>query len=119
MKVEKLIQTVNFMYILSKNSIIVVSNEKFNYVNQIKGIGELTNVETIQIDVSNIIDRSLSGSFKLDIVLKIKDTKYNYSKIYKNSEVPNNGIIFLGNIGIIENMSQEEIEINAKITNIS
>lgn len=117
MIVEQSIQVAISMYTSLENNEVIVS-EEVNYENQIKGFGEVSNVETIQVDTSNIIDKNSNGSFKLDIVLKIQNNNYSYSNIYKISEIPVNSIIFLGNIGLVENINKEDIEIAATITNI-
>ncbi|WP_297637966.1 hypothetical protein [uncultured Clostridium sp.] len=118
MTAEKSTQVAISMYISLANNKIIISDQEINYEKQIEGLGEVSNIETIQIDTNNIIDKNSSGSFKLDIILKIKSNNYSYSNIYKISEIPNNNIIFLGNIGLVENIKQEDIEIIATITNI-
>lgn len=97
----------------------IILGDKINYVEQIEGFGETANVEEIKVDVSSVINRSINGSFKLELTLKIRGYEYNYSNIYVNSDVPNDGILTVGNVGIVGNINQSEIEIKAIITNIN
>lgn len=91
--------------------------DKIDCPKQIIGINENMYVPTIEVNLSEILDRDKATKLKLDLFLTVKGCEYFFCRLYSIAEIPLNGIIMISNIGLIGDITEEdEIKVRAIMT---
>lgn len=94
----------------------VILENNINYNIQIDGMGDVTTTFSLAVNLSSILDTSITRQFILALTIVANGRIYYYTNIYSTSDIESNGNLIVGDMTVIGDVDQSNINISANIT---